>query len=221
MAEVLALVEGPTEETFFKHIITPHLEHRGVHLKPIIVTTNGSIKGGLSKFAKVETELRNLRRNPNIWITTMFDFYGLPSDFPGHDAEAFKALTSSLAKVRFLEGALSDHLLFDRFIPFFMLHEFEAILFSDVQKFSVIERRPEKIAILQRIRDQFETPEDINNNPNTAPSKRILQTYAEYQKPFHGLLIAQQIGLSTIREQCSHFSAWLGQLEALGADATP
>ena len=84
MTQVLVLVEGQTEETFVKRVLAPHLATRQIWITPIIVTTHGANKGGLSRYSIVKKELCNLRRDPHIWLTTMFDFYGLPRDFPGY-----------------------------------------------------------------------------------------------------------------------------------------
>ncbi|MCB1953924.1 MAG: DUF4276 family protein, partial [Rhodocyclaceae bacterium] len=59
------------------------------------------------------------------------------------------------------------------------------------------------------------SPEDINDSPHTAPSKRILATMAGYQKTFHGPLIACDIGLDAMRRECPHFAGWLQKIEAL------
>lgn len=68
----------------------------------------------------------------------------------------------------------------------------------------------------QAIRSAFATPEDINNNPNTAPSKRVLGLYPAYRKVLEGTLAAQAIGIDRMRQECPHFRVWLEQLEALG-----
>ena len=65
------------------------------------------------------------------------------------------------------------------------------------------------------ISDQFNTPEEINNSPVTAPSKRILQLFKGYDKPMHGALAALEIGLDNIRKECALFNKWLLTLEAL------
>jgi len=57
-------------------------------------------------------------------------------------------------------------------------------------------------------------PEDINETPEGAPSKRILRIFPGYRKLLHGPTIAERIGLKTIREQCPHFDDWLTRLEA-------
>lgn len=70
---------------------------------------------------------------------------------------------------------------------------------------------------LMHERQQFPTPEHINDNPLTAPSRRILNYCAEYEKPLHGSLIAMAIGLDTIRQECLLFNQWLQKL----SDLTP
>ena len=58
-------------------------------------------------------------------------------------------------------------------------------------------------------------PEDIDDKPVTAPSKRILDLLPDYQKPVAGLLIAQHIGLAAIQAVCPHFNTWIRRLLAL------
>ena len=100
-----------------------------------------------------------------------------------------------------------------RFIPFVIMHEFEALLFSDCAAFSRGIGRPDLQQQLQAIRDIFATPEEINDSPITAPSKRVLQIIPNYQKPFLGPLAALEIGLERMRQECPHFDAWLTRLE--------
>jgi Domain of unknown function (DUF4276) len=64
-------------------------------------------------------------------------------------------------------------------------------------------------------REAFSSPEHINDDPLTAPSKRILKCCDGYEKPLHGSLIAIDIGLEAIRQQCQHFNQWLLRLENL------
>ena len=77
------------------------------------------------------------------------------------------------------------------------------------------------VALLRAVRAQFQTPEHINDNPDTAPSKRIADVLPGYKKVVNGPLIAETIGLSTIRTQCLRFSAWLSRVEALANAGHP
>ena len=97
-----------------------------------------------------------------------------------------------------------------------MLHEYEAMLFTAPDKIAAAFPEDKRLNELQEIRATFATPEEINDDPNTAPSKRLRRLFGEaYQKPFHGALIAASIGLTAICEECRHFREWLTALESL------
>ena len=96
-------------------------------------------------------------------------------------------------------------------------YEVEGLLFSDVTAFGEISATHDQIEHLQRIRLRFQTPEDINDSKDTAPSKRIEHLMPGYRKRVHGLLIAEKIGLEVIRNECPRFDRWLVRLESLGS----
>jgi hypothetical protein len=102
-----------------------------------------------------------------------------------------------------------------RFMPFVVMHEFEGLLFSDCPAFCQGIGRPDLELQFQQIRNDFETPEDINDSPITCPSKRVKNLVPGYEKPLYGTLAALEVGLSRIRTQCPHFDSWLRQLESL------
>jgi hypothetical protein len=155
----------------------------------------------------------------------MFDYYGLPHDWPGR--ELARSQNSTSGKAEHVEAALLDAIaqgmgpVFDRnrFVPLVMMHEFEALLFSDPDRFAQEIGRNNLSAKFRAIREEFEGPEDINDSAETAPSKRIERLFPGYEKPLFGVLAAMGIGLSTIRRECPHFSSWLDRLEALPAQS--
>jgi hypothetical protein len=102
-----------------------------------------------------------------------------------------------------------------RFIPFVIMHEFEALLFSDCEAFSRGIGRPDLCGAMQSVRGAFTNPEEINDSPLTAPSKRVEALLPNYQKPFLGTLAVIEIGLNRIRQECPHFGAWLTRLEQI------
>jgi len=65
--------------------------------------------------------------------------------------------------------------------------------------------------------EKYDTPEKINDGNETAPSKRIIKEFPEYApaKATAGPIIANSIGLPTIRKKCPHFNEWLTKLEQL------
>jgi hypothetical protein len=152
----------------------------------------------------------------------MVDYYGLPqaanTAWPGRAAAAQLPTVQKAPCVEAqldadVQRAMGPNFQAARFIPFVIIHEFEALLFSDCEAFSRGVGRPDLHAALQSVRDAFATPEDINDSPLTAPSKRVEALISGYQKPFLGTLAAIEVGLQRIREACPHFGAWLTRLE--------
>ncbi len=101
-----------------------------------------------------------------------------------------------------------------RFIPYVQMHEFEALLFSDPALLAKGLDLPDDSEV-QRIRNKFHSPEEINDGEQTAPSKRIKGLSSGYDKVLQGVLISQKIGLNVLRAQCPHFNGWIEKLEAL------
>ena len=64
---------------------------------------------------------------------------------------------------------------------------------------------------------EFGSPELINDREDTAPSRRIIGAIPEYggMKASAGPIVAERIGLPTLRLRCEHFGQWLGRLEGL------
>ena len=180
-----------------------------------------TIGGGYVMFPLLKSEMVDSKG----WISSeeMVDYYALPQTgnkaWPGRYAAAQLPFHE---KARMIEEALNDDIVAtmgdvhpDRFIPFIMMHEFEGMLFSDCQRFGIGIGREDLVAAFQAIRDQFATPEEINDSSRTAPSKRILDLIPGYQKPLFGTLAALEIGLEAIRKECPHFDGWLTRLESL------
>ncbi|MEA2008456.1 MAG: DUF4276 family protein, partial [Chloroflexota bacterium] len=119
-------------------------------------------------------------------------------------------------KVAHLEQFLQDDIDDRRFRPYLQLHEFESFLFVDVESTVDWFRGNERtLQALENIRRQFSSPEEIDDDPNSAPSKRIGRVFPEYQKVLDGPLITIEIGLEKLRASCAHFNAWLTWLESL------
>jgi len=215
VTRIYILTEGQTEEAFVTELLTPHYSLRGLYLKPIIVTTSPGHRGGVVSYAKVRPQIERLcKQDSGAYITTMFDLYALPKDFPGKEKADYRRLASGRAKAGFLENELQADVDCDNFIPNLIVHEFEALLFSRVSAFEQWTDDDDVWTPLKSLREASH-PEDINDGIETAPSKRILAVMPQYQKTVHGPLIACDIGLDTIRGECPHFHQWLEKLEQL------
>ncbi|MGO9211594.1 MAG: DUF4276 family protein [Terriglobales bacterium] len=228
MARLLVHVEGQTEEDFVNEVLRDYLINKGYHAVSARIIGNARLRrrrGGIRPWPPVRKDIINhLREDPGCIATTMVDFYGLPRQgdgaWPGR-AEAVQLeqqrKASSVEEALTLDLATEVGAGFDtrRFIPFVVMHEFEGLLFSDCVAFSRGIGQGKLEPDFKRIRDDFETPEHINDDPITCPSARIKRLVPEYEKPLHGTLAALEIGLARIRAECPHFDDWLGRLEAL------
>jgi hypothetical protein len=228
MARLLVHVEGETEETFVNNLLCPYLASRGYDSVSARLLGNARPRfrrGGIKAWSAVQRDIvRHLREDRDCIATTMVDYYALPQAgdraWPGRAQAAQLSVT---LKARAVETALTADLSAemgagfsaDRFVPFVVLHEFEGLLFSNCDAFARGIGRPELAESFQAIRDQFATPEEINDSPVTAPSKRITELMPHYQKPLSGYRAALEIGLDGIRDECPHFCTWLDRLEAL------
>ena len=225
MDRLLIHVEGQTEETFVNEVIAPHLYRFGYVSIGARLMGNTRIRGGVPAWRNAKEDLiRHLRNDPRCCQTMMVDYYGMPRTparaWPGREEARTKhheekAQTVERAILEDVRLELGDALLPGQLIPFVLMHEFEGLLFSDCRGLGAGIGRPELARDFQAIRDQFETPEEINDSPITAPSKRILALVPRYEKPLFGSLAALEIGLETIRAECPHFANWLTLLEAL------
>ena len=225
---VLVVAEGRTEETFINTVLAPALQARDIHLTPMLIITKktahrtaaelelpGSrFKGGIGTYQMVRRDVLNVLRAPHfVAVTTMFDYYRLPHDFPGQSD--LTGLSNSYHRVSRLEQAFQADIAHSRFRPFLVLHEFEALLFSDPQQIATaIQRHPSIGDRFRAVRNQFNSPEEIDDGPDTHPAARILAQARGYKKTLHGPIIAKRIGLETIRNECPHFAEWLTWLES-------
>lgn len=218
------IVEGQTEETFVNQTLKPHLSRFSVGVSARIVTTRkergAKYRGGLSTYFKAKRDITlwtKQDRNTDVRFTTMFDLYGLPTDFPGYNTTPAK--DDPYQRVEALEDALGKDISDRRFIPYIQLHEFEALILSDPHELdSQFDNCADGIARLVTMASRFPSPEHINDSSNTAPSKRIIREIPEYEgrKASAGPIVIERIGLSTLRSKCPHFAGWLGKLESLG-----
>ena len=144
-------------------------------------------------------------------VSSLVDFYG----FAGKCERTIDELERNLSDS--VREEVSNQWDERKVIPYVQKHEFEGLLFSDVSAFGamIIDDPDQGLARLQAIRTRFQTLEDINDNPHTAPSKRIMNMIPGYRKRLHGPLVAGEVGLPVIRRECPRFDNWVERLESL------
>jgi hypothetical protein len=220
VTRINVIVEGPTEESFITNVLAPSLWCLNIYVIPLVLGVPGH-KGGNVNYARVKKDvILQLKQDGTAYCSTMFDLYGLGDGFPNL---ALASGLSGLAKATRIEQGIREDIIATipefrpdiRLIPYLQVHEYEALLFSDPDAFATSLGRNHLSQQLRNIRNDFLTPEEINDNPNTAPSKRVLGLYPSYQKVIEGTVAARAVGLANIRRECPHFNSWIARLESL------
>jgi len=218
MKRVLISVEGQTEETFVREVLARRLWEIQIDLTPIIIATKRmkqgkKFKGGLTTYDHARNDINLLLQDTNaVAITTMYDLYHLPQNFPGY---ASCPPGDCYTRTAYLEAQFQQDVGDPRFRPYLQIHEFEAFLFVQPEKTAEILTSASRLNDLYKIRRSFNSPEEINDGEMTAPSKRILKLFPNYDKPLYGSLVAIGVGLDAISLECPHFREWMEWLESI------
>lgn len=202
MTRVAISVEGGTEEAFVKRLLGGYLEEKSIFVQPFPLHGNITVQRLASDMARLFWDYD--------FVTSLVDFYG----FRDKGERTIKELEENISETidKRIGRSWDQRTIF----PYIQQHEFEGLLFSNVDGFRPVPGVDEEcLTGLGQIRQQFETPEHINDNSTTAPSKRIKALLPRYNKVLHGLLVAEETGLDEIRNECPRFNGWLNHLESL------
>ena len=220
---LIILVEGQTEEAFIKDVLKPHLDDRGVFTSATIVgkmtaQKRGHQRRGGGHFRHWKKDILRILggdQSDGLRLTTFFDLYGLPQDFPGLEEHGRDLDTAR--RCLSLEAALAAEFNDRRFIPYIQRHEFEALVFAALPSLRGLLDASDDLAGLTRLEGVLSaiSPEDINDGPTTAPSKRLLVDVPGFRKTLHGPLATADTGLAALRERCPRFDVWVSTLERL------
>ncbi len=225
------MVEGPTEERFVRSLLAPHLEPFGIVATPILVRTRiasaaGRPRGG--DWRKWQRDIERLLENPSsdLRVTTFFDLYGLPADFP--ELAQHETIPDTRRRAELLENAMAKVFLDLRFLPYLQRHEFEALVLASLEHLEPLLNVPPDHKGLRKllVKVGHLPPEDVDDGPGNSPSKRLARFIPSYAPPvgrrsgshgksFLGPAATQSLGLPGLREKCPRFDAWISKLEAL------
>lgn len=211
MTRVYIFCEGQTEETFVREVLQSYFSPKEIFFTPLLVRSSKRGRGGVSTYGKIKYQIeKQCKEDPEAWVTTLLDYYQFPQDLIRPSNKK-----TSIDQAIDLQQAFEKDISQKNFIAHLVVHEFEGLLFSFPEAFRDWYDDTSKINKLLEIRNQFPSPEHINDGLSTAPSKRILSICNAYDKVLHGSLIAIDIGLDTIRKECPLFNNWIKRIEAL------
>lgn len=217
---IYVVCEGQSEMTFVKQILSPYIQERSNYrcfLNPFVVITSfdrrkGRVfRGGLSDYQKPKNDILRCLKSGRP-VTTMFDYFRLPTDFPGY--EEMGALCEDNDKVRCLEKWMREDIGNELFFPYISLHEFEALFYCDLETLKLLYtgHEDEVEELKSEVKDR--SPESINDGEETSPSKRLLN-HLRYEKGSEIMIPLSHIGVEKMREKCPHFSEWVSRIEAI------
>ena len=230
MNELVVIVEGETEQTFVRDQLAAHLIQHQTSAWPVLPGPHRN-HGGVKKWEVARRDIiRTLKERR--YCSTMFDYYGMPADWPGRAEAAAKPWSERARTVEDkihadVTAALGGSFNPKYFVPYVQLHEFEALVFADVNVLvSVLAplgtRSPESLVRhFSEILNEAGHPEAINDGYETCPSRRIGKIVPAYQKRAQGPIVTSRIGIEELRVRCSHFGEWLTRLEDLDGGGTP
>ena len=207
---VYIVVEGQTEQEFVNTILAPFLQNKGIYdVRAVLIRTSKNGRGGFVNYTHLENTINGLLKqsaNNDFIVTTLVDFFRIPSSVPNYNECLSKA--KRIEQVIALEQAISNTIDDIRFFSYIQLHEFEALLFSNNSGFEYCYDKNES-AKTQNIINEYTNPEDINTTPNGAPSKRLLAIKVDYDKVIEGNIIASEVGIDSMMKKCPRFKAWV------------
>ncbi len=225
MPRILVIVEGPTERAALQQTdVATQFFSQGFSVHPKVVGKPGH-KGGVRSFERILPEiLALLRQEPQAKVSTLFDFYALPlAHWPGfpHSAALPPAQAVSHIEMEMAAqvSAAMPGLMPGRFIPYIQLYEFEALLFANPAAMATAFGSAALEATFAAIVAASGSCEEINNGPQTAPSKRIAAAFPGYKKggglSAHAPLILGQIARENwpqLLTACPRFAHWLDSM---------
>ncbi len=219
------IVEGSSEETFVNDVLVKHFAPLNIFISARKIRTgwdrinNKPAKGGLLKYIKFRNDvirwIESDRGRTDTFYTSFIDLYAFPKDTLSPYSAQIQKIVDHYQRITALEVAIALDINHPNFLPYVQLHEFEAFLLVDPDR--LITMYPADQTGINRLKRNIgnANPEEINESPHSAPSKRIIQHLPNYegQKAQVGPLVAEDIGLTLLRKKCHHFNDWITKLE--------
>lgn len=230
---LFVICEGESEFIFVDKLLAPYLYDRCKSLKKVtpigLYKTGDKGRFGDVSYTRLSDHVRRLTTYPYAIVTTFIDYFKLGQDFPYN----IKCLQENISYnsndicniVKMLEQDISQiDISSYNLVPYIHIHEYEMIYFADLSTFisaNIENKYQSKIEYqMQKILQNFISPEYINNSKDTAPSKRINQIFnniidMNYSKKSCAVQYTSNAtinNIDAIRKTCLHFSQWIDML---------
>lgn len=218
MKRVIIICEGQTEKEFCTKLLSPIFASKHVFIQSPLIKKS---MGGIVKWGELRKQIMlHLKTDTTAFVTMFIDYYGLYNKYQFPSWEESLKIVDKNERMDFLEEAMSqdiDDAYRYRFLPYLQLHEFEGLLFNNIQVFHQQIPKNELVGIkeLEATFNEFENPEMINDKKETSASHRLERIVKGYNKIVYGNILAEAIGLENMRSKSQRFNSWLSKLENL------
>jgi Domain of unknown function (DUF4276) len=214
MKRVIIVCEGETEREFCKNVLAPHLINKNIHIQAPLIKRS---MGGIVRWSILKKEIETHLQEPNVIVTTLIDYYGLYQKYNFPNWKNGEQIIDKNNRMDYLETAMQRDIndaFRHRFIPYLQLHEFEGLLFNDIQVFFDQVPKAELVGVdeLKKTFSEYDNPEMINNNKATSPSQRLQRIIKGYNKPLYGHYFAEAIGIEQLRAKSPRFNQWIEKI---------
>lgn len=221
MKFVYIICEGPSEKAFVEKVLCPHLK--------TIVTAELNISaisiGGVSLEKVIDYSKNLLHDSSCSLVTTFVDFCDLKPKYVQNTL--FPSSSSYSNQVAFIQDDLmktmkqlkpNDYNLDSRYLPYLSLHQYETLVFSDLD---TLERYYDEVGLnanINRLRNEkrrFNNIEEINTD--NKPSYRLMSAISAngtsfYDKVTDGSEILSNIGMERLLLDSPHFANWVNDI---------
>ncbi len=214
MKRLYIICEGQTEQEFSKKILQSYFNHKNIEIKPPLIKKSG---GGMVAWQHLKKQINlHLKQDKNAYVTMLIDYYGIQDKHSFPKWSERKKIVDKSKRMDFIEKAMQDEINHHRFIPYIQLHEFEGLLFNNIDAFEDnFEETEYNCKEIQKIIEKHPNPELINDEQETAPSKRLQKNIEGYDKVVYGNCLAESIRLPNIRNKSPRFNGWIKNIETV------
>jgi hypothetical protein len=108
MKRIIIICEGPTELEFCKDVLYSHFLQRNKFIQTPLIRKSG---GGIVKWDSLRKQIINhLLQEPNVIVTTLIDYYGIPADYGFPEWERAHAIVDKQQRMSVLEEAMKTNI---------------------------------------------------------------------------------------------------------------
>ena len=216
MKRIIIICEGQTEQSFCKTNLQPYFQAKGIHIQSPLIKHS---RGGIVKWSILKQQIKiHLKTDISAFVTTFIDYYGLYAKYSFPNWKESEKIQDRNLRMDNLEKGMYEDLNEDiryRFIPYLQLHEFEGLLFNNIN--IIYSQIPPDDIVgkkeLEKTFEDYDNPEMINNVRETSPSHRLKRIIKGYNKVVYGDILAEAIGLQRIRNKSPRFNNWINILK--------